>query len=58
MAWITDSLTNAIAFASRLNPFGRATETGIANVFQHQLAVAAFMTSGLLRKVIRVPAAD
>jgi hypothetical protein len=57
MAWITDSLTNAIAFASRLNPF--AGRQGILpSVFSHQLALAAYMESGLLRKIIQIPAAD
>lgn len=59
MAWITDSLTNAIAFASRLNPFQRgAPETGMAGVFSHQLAIAAYMSSGMMRKVIAIPAGD
>lgn len=61
MAWITDSLTRAISFASRLSPFQRVSgvaSTSLPGVFTHQLAVAAYMSSGMLRKVIRVPAAD
>jgi phage-related protein (TIGR01555 family) len=58
-AWITDSLTSAIAFASRLNPFARQSgSTALPGVFAHQLAVAAYMSSGMLRKVITIPAAD
>ncbi|WP_367347570.1 phage portal protein [Sphingobium yanoikuyae] len=60
MAWITDSLRGAIDLASRLNPFSRAggVETAIAGHFTHQLAIAAYMSSGMLRKVIAIPAAD
>jgi phage-related protein (TIGR01555 family) len=60
MAWITDSLTSAIAFASRLNPFGRLGGAGcdLPGAFTHQLAIAAYMSSGMLRKVIAIPAAD
>lgn len=59
MAWITDSLRGAIDLASRLNPFSRApADTAIAGVFTHQLALAAYMSSGLMRKVISIPAAD
>lgn len=57
MAWITDSLMGAIAAASRFSPFGRA-ETGIAGIFSHQLALAAYMSSGMMRKVITIPAED
>jgi phage-related protein (TIGR01555 family) len=59
MAWITDSLTSAIALASRLNPFGRGdAATALPGVFSHQLALAAYMSSGMMRKVIAIPAAD
>lgn len=58
MAWITDGLTSAISFASRFNPFAQRADTGIAGVFQHQIAIAAYMCSGMLRKVIAIPAAD
>lgn len=60
MAWITDSLRGAIDLASRLNPFSRAggVETAIAGHFTHQLAIAAYMSSAMLRKVIAIPAAD
>lgn len=57
MAWLTDSLRSAVAAAGRLNPFGRA-DTGLSNVFTNQLAIAAYMTSGMLRKVIAIPADD
>lgn len=58
MAWITDSLRSAIGAVSTLNPFGRAQATGIPGAFSHQLAVAAYMSSGMLRKVIAIPAED
>jgi phage-related protein (TIGR01555 family) len=57
MAWITDSLRSAIELCSRYNPFARA-DTGLPGVFGHQLAVAAYMSSGMLRKVIAIPADD
>lgn len=56
MAWITDSLRGAInAIGHRL---GFQTGTALPNIFTHQLAIAAYMSSGMLRKVIQVPAAD
>lgn len=57
MAWITDSLRSAIA---AVNPFGRfgPQNAGAPGVFTHQLALAAYQSSGLLRKVIRIPADD
>lgn len=60
MAWITDSLRGAIDLASRINPFSRASavETALPGIFSHQLALAAYMASGLMRKVISIPAAD
>lgn len=58
MAWITDSLRGAINAASSLNPFSRGQATALPGVFSHQLAVAAYMSSGLLRKVIAIPAED
>jgi len=60
MAWITDSLRGAIDLASRLNPFNRGdvAATGMAGIFTHQLAVAAYMSSGMMRKVIAIPADD
>lgn len=59
MAWITDSLRGAIEACGRLNPFQRqSASTGIAGVFTHQLALAAYMSSGLMRRVIAIPAAD
>jgi phage-related protein (TIGR01555 family) len=60
MAWITDSLSAAFAAASRLNPFqrGGATAAALPGVFTHQLAIAAYMSSGMMRKVIAIPAED
>lgn len=56
MAWITDSLRSAIA---AVNPFGRGPQQDIASLtFAPQLAIAAYMASGMLRKVIDIPAAD
>lgn len=56
MAWIADSLRSAIA---AINPFQqRYQQTPIAGVFSSQLAVAAYLSSGMLRKVIQIPAAD
>lgn len=59
MAWITDSLRGAIDLASRLNPFNRGeAATGLSGIFTHQLAIAAYMSSGMMRKVITIPAED
>lgn len=56
MAWITDSLRSAIA---ALNPFARGgVDSCLPGVFSHQLALAAYMSSGMLRKVIAIPADD
>lgn len=56
MAWLTDNLRSAIA---RVNPFQRGpTQVGIPNVFDHQLAIAAYLSSGMMRKVIAIPAED
>lgn len=56
MAWITDSLRNAIG---RINPFTRGEGSfGAPSVFDHQLAMAAYLCSGMMRKVIAVPAED
>jgi len=58
MAWFsTDSLRTAIA---AVNPFAaRGQVQGIApGVMNHQMALAAFRSSGMLRKVITVPAED
>jgi phage-related protein (TIGR01555 family) len=54
MAWITDSLKAAI---TACNPFA-ANQAGLPVVFSHQMAIAAYMSSGLLRKVITAPADD
>ncbi|KMS59142.1 hypothetical protein V474_07780 [Novosphingobium barchaimii LL02] len=59
MAWITDSLRGAIEAAGRLNPFGRgATSTALSGIFSHELATAAYMASGMMKKVISIPAED
>lgn len=59
MAWITDSLRSAIGSAARLNPFARfGASTSAPAVFNHQLALAAYMSSGMMKKVISIPAAD
>jgi phage-related protein (TIGR01555 family) len=58
MAWIADSLRSAIAAAGRFNPFGNPTSTALPGIFTHQLALAAYMSSGMLRKVITIPAGD
>lgn len=56
MAWITDSLRNAIG---RINPFARGQGSfGAPSVFDHQLAMSAYLCSGMMRKVISVPAED
>jgi phage-related protein (TIGR01555 family) len=53
MAWTTDSLRSAIA---ALNPFRSGAEAPA--IATPQLALAAYMASGLLRKVIAIPAED
>ncbi|MGE7204900.1 anti-CBASS protein Acb1 family protein [Sphingomonas sp. NPDC019816] len=59
MAWITDSLTRAIAaVVSPLSRFGNRSTFGSYGVFNYQLAIAAYQSSGLLRKVIAIPAND
>ena len=57
MAWITDSLRGAIEAVSSLNPFSRG-RSAAPSVFDHQLAVSAYMASGMMRKVIAIPAED
>ena len=61
MAWITDSLRGAIEAVGRLNPFTRAGlggSTALPGIFTHQLAIAAYMASGMMKKVISIPAED
>lgn len=59
MAWITDSLRGAIEAVGRFNPFGgNATATALPGLFTHELAIAAYMSSGMMRKVITIPAED
>lgn len=55
MAWITDTLRSAIG---RINPFRGHTSFGAPTVFDHQLAMSAYLCSGMMRKVIAVPAED
>lgn len=58
MAWFTDSLRTAIAAVG--SPFARFAGGGYGatNIFTHQLALSAYQSSGLLRKVIAIPASD
>lgn len=59
MAWITDSLRSAIAaVASPLSRFGQRPTYGAYGAFNFQLAISAYQSSGLLRKVIGIPAQD
>jgi phage-related protein (TIGR01555 family) len=61
MAWITDSLRGAIEAVGRLNPFtrgGLSGSTALPGIFTHQLAIAAYMASGMMKKVISIPAED
>jgi phage-related protein (TIGR01555 family) len=56
MAWITDSLRTAIA---AVNPFNRGHQQGgLEGVFSSQLAIAAYLSSGMMRKVVNIPAND
>lgn len=62
MAFLTDSLRSAIEACGRFNPFARlgasTSDTALGAAFSHQLALAAYMSSGMLRKVIAIPAED
>jgi len=59
MAWFTDSLRGAIEAASRFNPLQRGSiGSDLPGAFSHQMAVAAYMSSGMLKKVIAIPADD
>ena len=58
MAWLNDSLRSAISAAGRFNPFGRRDASPLGGVFDHQLAIAAYLSSGMMRKVISIPAED
>lgn len=56
MAFLTDSLRSAIA---RINPFARhQAAPGVPVAFSHKLAISAYLSSGMLRKVIGIPADD
>lgn len=54
MAWLTDSLRNAIA---AVNPF-QANVSALPGVLNFQTAYLAYQTSGLLQKCISIPAQD
>lgn len=60
MAYLTDSLRSAIqgvrSFGRGL--FGGTSEIALGHGFGHQLAIAAYMASGMMRKVIAIPAED
>jgi phage-related protein (TIGR01555 family) len=58
MAWITDSLRGAIETAGRLNPFSRSAPMGTPTAFSHEIAKAAYLSSGMMKKVISIPAED
>lgn len=58
MAWITDSLRGAMEAVGRLLPPTTPTTTALPGAFTHQLAFAAYMSSGMMRKVITIPAED
>lgn len=57
MAWIVDSLRSAIGSITGRGGYGY-TGAALPNVFTHQLALVAYMSSGMLRKVIAIPADD
>lgn len=57
MAWIVDSLRGALSAIGARTRFSAAS-TALPNLFTHQLALAAYMSSGMLRKVIAIPADD
>jgi phage-related protein (TIGR01555 family) len=57
MAWFSDSLRGAIAAVT--GPFQRGGQIALMpGVVNFQLAYAAYQSSGLLAKVINIPAAD
>lgn len=55
MAWITDGLRSCI---ERVSGLTERFTGGRHIAFTSQLALAAYMSSGMLRKVIAIPAAD
>lgn len=58
MAFLTDNLRAALqGVAARLG-IGGAPKVASLGIFGHQLALAAYMSSGMLRKVIAIPADD
>jgi len=58
--YLTDSLRGAIETVGRFSPFRppAGSASPLPGGFGHQLALAAYMSSGMLRKVIAIPAAD
>jgi phage-related protein (TIGR01555 family) len=56
--YTVDGLSAAIGAAS--NPYARAGGQGaiLPGIFTHQLAIGAYMASGMMRKVIAIPAED
>lgn len=57
MAYMLDSLRNVLnGIGARFGLGG--TSTALPGIFGHQLALAAYMSSGMLRKVIAIPADD
>lgn len=57
MAMITDSLRGSIEAAGRAAPFLNMPP-GAGSVFTSQLAIAAYLASGMMRKVVSIPAED
>lgn len=61
MAWITDSLRGAVEAAARFSPLARGGSSingALPAAFTHQIAIAAYMSSGMARKVIAIHAED
>jgi phage-related protein (TIGR01555 family) len=58
MAFITDNLRAALQGIGAHLGIGRAPQAASLGIFGHQLALAAYMSSGMLRKVIAIPADD
>ena len=56
MGYLTDSLRGAIAAVA--SPFRQQNVTAMPGVLNFQLAFAAYQSSGLLAKVINIPAQD
>ncbi|MFS0771053.1 anti-CBASS protein Acb1 family protein [Sphingomonas sp. 1P08PE] len=52
-----DSVTSAIQSAATVHPF-QQQQSAMSHLFAPQLAFAAYLASGLLQKVIEIPASD